>query len=91
MIGYELWDMQSGNLLEAFDGEADALAAVARTASRYGPTAVEAFALARVDDGSDEVERIAVGAELLARARQLGTDGGVARVQEGSAPPLPTR
>lgn len=36
MIGYQLWETRSRNLLEAFDTEGEALAAVARTATRYG-------------------------------------------------------
>ena len=70
MIGYELWETQSGNLMEAFDSEAEALAAVARTAGKHGEAATETFALFRADDESDDVDCIAAGAELLARARQ---------------------
>ena len=70
MVGYELWETQSGNLMGAFGSEAEALAAVARTAAKYGEAAVETVALFRADDESDEVDCIAAGAELLARAMQ---------------------
>lgn len=74
MIGYELWETRSGNLLEAFDTEGEALAAVARTAARYGDAAVETFALTSTDtdDEDGDVTTVAAGAELLARARTAG-------------------
>ncbi len=74
MIGYELWETRSGNLLEAFDTEAQALDAVTRTAARYGDAAVETFALVSTDtdDEDGDVAAIAAGAELLARARASG-------------------
>ena len=85
MIGYELWDTRSGNLVEAFDAEAEALAAVARTAAKYGHVAIEGLALARVDDESDDVERVAAGAELLARARRAESNGRDAQGQQSVA------
>ena len=74
MIGYELWERRSRNLLEAFNTEGEALAAVARTAARYGDAAIEMFALMStdLDDEDGDVTAIAAGAELLARARSSG-------------------
>ncbi len=81
MIGYELWETLSGNLLEAFDAEGEALAAVVRTAARYGDAAVETFALMSMDtdDEDGDVTTIAAGAELLARARSSGAPNERAR------------
>ncbi len=79
MIGYELWDSRSGNLLESFDTEAQALAAVVRTARAHGSASVETFTLARVED-NEELVPVASGADLLARATRsrTGTTGGMA-------------
>ena len=74
MIGYELWETRSGNLLEAFDTESEAFAAVARTAARYGDATVETFALmsTETDDEDGDVTAIAAGADRLARAQSSG-------------------
>ena len=73
MIAYELWEVRSGNLMESFEDEAGALAAVAERAREFGEASVASLALLSVDtedeDGRHDV-LLAAGAELLARARQ---------------------
>jgi hypothetical protein len=49
IAGYELWDMQSRNLLDDFDTEAEALAVVRELLALNGPESAYALALTRVD------------------------------------------
>lgn len=66
--GYELWDTQSRNLLDDFDTEAEALAAVRRWIELDGPSSTDALALTHIDKNGRMVT-LAMGAELAGRAR----------------------
>lgn len=72
MLIYELWEGTSGNLMATFDTEAEALAAVARRAMRYGSLSVDSLSLVAVDDEDEDADIVTVGsgAGLLARARR---------------------
>ncbi len=76
MIGYELWETTTGNLIASYDDEAGALRAVAESVHRYGPAVMDSVALVRVDEDDEDggVEEVATGAALLARA--TSTAGG---------------
>lgn len=67
MASYELWDSVSGNLLEGFDTRSEALAAVTRTAHKYGRESIDTFVLAEVD-AAGEPSPVARGAEQLVLA-----------------------
>lgn len=67
---YELWDVESGNLVSAYEMESDALAWVREAVDLHGHPFADALALVR-DDDQAEVETIAVGAALVARARSM--------------------
>ncbi len=60
---YELWDLQSGNRIDVFPAEADALAWVRQSAQEDGPEYVQELALLRVDAES--------GRELTAQGEAL--------------------
>ncbi len=72
MIGYELWETRSGNLMESFDSEAEALAAVVERVRQFGEASVASIALLSVDteDEDGHMTSMAAGADLVARARQ---------------------
>ena len=64
---YELWDTDSRTIVEAFDTEAAALAAVQQAAAAHGRAYAETFAL--VSDSTRSASRtIARGVELVDRA-----------------------
>jgi hypothetical protein len=65
---YELWEGVSGNLMAAFDSEAEALAAVSRRATRYGPQSIDALSLVASDDDGEDIIEIASGSDLFRRA-----------------------
>jgi hypothetical protein len=68
IAGYELWDTKSGNLLDDFDTEAEALEAVRGLIALNGPMCTEFMALTRAHrDG--RMMTLALGAELAARAQ----------------------
>ena len=64
---YELWDMDSGNLLDDFDSQGEATEAVRALTRLNGASAMTAVALVRVDDGG-RASTIASGAELQGMA-----------------------
>lgn len=64
---YELWHVPSGNLVNSFQDENDALGYVRRTYDRYGRERAEEFALGTEDRSGDSTQ-VAIGAELLERA-----------------------
>lgn len=66
---FEVWDVQTGNLVGAYDTEREALATVCRTVRRFGDQAAEHLALAREDDDGRTL-RLAQGAALAAKAKQ---------------------
>jgi len=65
---YELWDMESGNLVEDFADESQALAAVREYTALDTPGYPGALALARRDDAGESTW-VAIGSELAARAQ----------------------
>ena len=67
VAGYELWDMESRNLLDDFDTEAEALEAVFGLIDLNGTDCTNSMALTRVHvDGS--MVTLAMGTGLAARA-----------------------
>ena len=64
---YELWHVPSGNLVNTFATEAEALEAVQRTFKARGRADAEAFALG-TEDRRGRSRLIASGAQLLERA-----------------------
>jgi hypothetical protein len=75
IAGYELWDMQSRNLLDDFDTEAEALEAVRSLIALNGPGGADALALTRVQaDG--RMATLATGSALARRAETAGTQRG---------------
>jgi hypothetical protein len=67
---YELWDIESGNLVGAYETEAEALATVREVIDLRDLSYADALALVRDDDQPD-IETIAVGAALVARAQSM--------------------
>jgi ribulose bisphosphate carboxylase small subunit len=63
---YELWDLETRNLVDAFGSEADALAAVRDALAQHGSSYVASWALARAT--RRRVVPIAEGSALIARA-----------------------
>ena len=93
MIGHELWETTTGNLIASYDEEIEALRAVARSVQQYGPAVLDTVALVRVneDDEDGGVEEVAAGATLLARATGAAgggevVDGSVAGGAAGTSP-----
>ena len=75
--GYELWDTESGNLLDDFDSEAQALETVRELIVLNGSDSTDALALTRVDVNG-RTTTLAMGEALAARA-------GSAESQQGRA------
>ncbi len=65
---FELWDVESGNLLDDFDAEADALLAIGSLLANNEPDMAEELMLLRVG-GQDGGGIIASGPDLARRAR----------------------
>ena len=66
---YDLWNIDSANIVESFDSEAEALAAVREMVEAYGEESIADWSLIP-REGSDYGETIAHGRDLLDRARQ---------------------
>lgn len=64
---YQLWDNTSGNLIEDYDTEREALGYVIDEIETYGPEAVGAWASLR-DPGAGPVTMVAEGANLIRHA-----------------------
>jgi len=75
MTGYELWDMVSGNLLDDFDSEAEALEAVRKLIALNGPGSTDALALTRVD-ATGQMTTLASGEALAIRTRSAESPQG---------------
>lgn len=67
MAGYELWEMQSRNLMGDYDTEGEALAAVAAALGAHGPAYVDCLMLVRVGPRGG-LTRLAAGRQLAERA-----------------------
>ena len=65
---YELWDTETGNIVGAYATEAEALAMVQRAIGAYGAGYAEGLAV-DFDDEEADVQTLAIGAELAARAQ----------------------
>jgi nucleotide-binding universal stress UspA family protein len=73
---YELWEIESSNVMASFEREDQALAAIVNRARQYGVHSVDSIALVRVDNpvvdeaGEEDADMVmlAAGADLLARA-----------------------
>jgi len=64
---YELWDTESGNLLDDFDTQGDALGSVRSLMLLNGDGAMSAVALVRVEGGRAVTVASGDGLEALAR------------------------
>jgi hypothetical protein len=65
---FELWDIESGNIVGAYAAEADALAVVQWAIGAQGQSYANALVLF-LDDGGDIIKTLAGRAELVARAQ----------------------
>ncbi len=68
---YELFDVASGNMIEVYEREGDAIDALIDVAATHGLAAIETFALTRIDRGRPTL--IAMEEQLVRRV-QLATD-----------------
>lgn len=68
---YELWDVRSGNIINTYDTEDQALAVVRGLVARNGPEYARALSLA-VEDDDEETTLVAKGVELAQRAERAG-------------------
>jgi hypothetical protein len=59
---YELWEMTTGNLMDSFESQEEALSVVADAIRTYGPSYVDSIML--VLGSGDESRKIASGREL---------------------------
>lgn len=66
---YQLWDNASGNLIEDYYTEREALDYVIEEIEAYGPDAVHAWALLR-DPGTGPVMMVAQGVDLIRHATE---------------------
>ncbi len=66
-MGFELWEMGSGNLAGICDSEAEALAAIRQAIEDYGRDYLDSFALL-YEDRRGRAQTLAQGASLAARA-----------------------
>lgn len=67
---YELWDMNSLNLVGSYDNEAEALNVVAGAIARYGDGYVEGLALVH-ENSHGQSRTLAEGTTLLERSMHL--------------------
>ncbi len=65
---YQLWDMDSGNMLVAYHSEGEALAFVRDVTAEYGDEVVAEWDLLAVN-GRESAKSVAAGNELAARAK----------------------
>lgn len=66
---FEVWDLQTGNMVDAFDTEAAALAAVRDAIERHGRAYVASWALAHATTRS--MRSLGEGASLIERALRV--------------------
>ncbi len=76
---YELWDVETGNVIAAYDDEASALNVVAHIAKTDGEAAVDCLALLRRTAGG-QGQLVAEGCALAARARQAELSGTIGAI-----------
>ena len=92
-VSYELWDIQTGNLVGGYETEESALAVVRRSMTEHGRESVETLGLARESRG--RTKTIAVGAALAERALaadsgQVSTTTPASRASVADPAPVPT-
>jgi hypothetical protein len=66
---FQLWDLATGNCVGAFDSEAAALAEVRAGVGEDGEASFDAVALLHAGQHPDDIQPIAEGRALVARAR----------------------
>jgi len=66
---YEIWDSDAAYPIIEYDDLPEALAFIATTVERRGDAAVASWSLLRALPNGDEMETIAVGADLARLAR----------------------
>ncbi len=71
-MAFELWDIESRNIVGDYATEAEALALVRDLVCREGPGAVETLLLA-FEDETGRTTPVAAGIELAERAAMTGT------------------
>lgn len=69
---FELWDLETGNMVDAFATEAEALGAVRDAYERHGECYVLSWALARATHR--RMESLGEGEALIERALARATD-----------------
>jgi hypothetical protein len=67
---YELWDVRSGNIINTYDTEAEALGVVRHLVVLNGPEYARALSLSFEDD-DENTTLIAKGTALAQRAQEL--------------------
>jgi hypothetical protein len=72
---FELWDLHTGNMVDAFDTEAAALAAVRDAVVRHGRAYVQPWALAHAT--ARRMRSLGDGASLIERALQAAPDAAI--------------
>ncbi len=65
---YEIWEMQTGNLVASFGREQDALALVRDAVAAHGEAYVRSLALVREEEGG-HATTVAAADQLLERVR----------------------
>lgn len=73
-VWYELWTLDTGNMVADYDTEADALAEVRTFVAAHGRDAVVDWALARNGDSKGDFQRIVEGDALADRALRAGVE-----------------
>ena len=68
-MSYELWDLRSGNIINAYDSESEALTVVRGLVDLNGHDYARVLSLTHEDD--DETTLIAKGTALAQRAQEL--------------------
>jgi hypothetical protein len=66
-MNYELWDVETGNMIDCYEREDDALALVCSAIVQFGEGYAESLALL-FEDAAGNLTQIAAGAELAERA-----------------------
>jgi hypothetical protein len=67
-MSYQLWNLQTGNMIGDFDSEAEALAFIRETVELDGEAAASNWGLAETSPDGKTSTNIGEGAALLARA-----------------------
>lgn len=66
---YELWDIRSNNILDAYESKSEAIDALRTAIREHGDLAVEFLMLLEDDPGQDDKTLIGIGSELLTYVR----------------------